>query len=684
MRIHPSLLLVLLAACAPKAPPPAPVEAAPPPPPPHPSVAKLLEDMDLKADPCVDFYQYACGGWLAKTPLPADKPSWTRSFSTIAESNRAYIRELLEAAAADPAPADADRARIGQAYKACMDEPAVEAAGLGAAQPLLARIDAMKSAKDLWPVVYELHQAGVSVLWSFDVDGDFKDPQLVILHMGHGGLGLPDRDFYLKTDEKSVQLLKDYEAHVATILGLGGDKGAAASAKRVVAFETAIAKLHWERAKLRDPTQTYNKIDRAGLEAQVKGVPWGAYFAQIGAPGLKDVNVDVPAVLAGVVSTAAKADVPTLKAYLRYHLLADLSPHLGKAFVDADFAFYGQKVRGQKEMEPRAKRCVRFIEGTMGELVGRSFVKDRFPGDSKDVAVSMIQGIQDAFEASLPDLAWMDEATRKAAIDKKNTLRNKIGYPDVWRDYSSLTVDAGNHAANAIAASRFDIKDRLSRVGKPADPNLWHMPPAMVNAYYHPLYNEMAYPAGILQPPFFDRTAPAMMNFGAIGMVMGHELTHGFDDSGSQFDPQGRMIPWWSAEIRKKFEEQTACVSAQYSAFEVEPGLNVNGDLTLGENIADIGGAKAAFRAWKAYDAKNPLPAATPTLTNDQIFWVAMAQGWCTVASPEYLKTQVMTDPHSPPRFRVNGPVQNLPDFHRAFQCELGEPMRPQKACTVW
>jgi endothelin-converting enzyme/putative endopeptidase len=296
----------------------------------------------------------------------------------------------------------------------------------------------------------------------------------------------------------------------------------------------------------------------------------------------------------------------------------------------------------------------------------------------------MIQGIQDAFEASLPELAWMDEATRKAAIDKKNTLRNKIGYPEVWKDYSGLTVDAGNHAANALAASRFDIKDRLSRVGKPADPNLWHMAPAMVNAYYHPLYNEMAYPAGILQPPFFDRGAPAMMNFGAIGMVMGHELTHGFDDGGAQFDGDGRLVQWWNDQAVKKFGERTQCVVDQYNGYTLRDDLKVNGELTQGENIADLGGLKQSYYAFLRREPKAKEPSAVPGLTNEQLFFVAFAQGWCSKITPQMEQLRVTTDPHSPPRFRVNGPASAFPEFAKAFSCKDGAPMAPTQRCTVW
>lgn len=672
------LLVLSLASCGEKT---APVEAAAEPLPDWANA--VIGDMDRSADPCQDFYRYACGGWMDRTELPADKPSWTRSFSVIADQNREFLHQLLERAAAEPDAKDADWARMGHFYGACMDVDAIEKAGLTDLQPELDRISALADARDLWPLVGELGMIGADVLFTGEVEGDFLDPQLTILHLGPGGLGLPDRDYYLKDDPASKQLLADYEKHVAAILTLAGDapEAAAASASAIVAFETKLAETHPPREELRDPSKTYHRLDRAGLEEQVPSVDWGAWLAAQGIPDVTTINVYSPEATKGMAELVRSTDLDVLKAYLRWHLLSAFAPQLGQAFFDEDHAFYGVKVYGQQEPEPRWKRCVRATSRAMGEVLGRYFVEEKFGGDSKERALAMVEDIEQAFGEGLEQLDWMDEATRKVALEKRDALGNKIGYPDKWRDYSGLEVTADDHVANVLAARRHEARWWLDQVGKPHDPTIWYMTPQMVNAYYHPLFNEMVFPAGILQPPFFAASQPGTLNYGAMGSVMGHELSHGFDDSGRQFDPHGRMVQWWSDEAVKNFEERAACVERQFDGFEAQPGLHVNGKLTLGEDIADLGGVRTAYRAWKK---RYPDEAGVAGLTADQLFFVAYAQAWCTVSAPEYEKMLVTSDPHAPARFRVIGPLSNLDEFHEAFSCPVGTPMHPENTCEVW
>ncbi|MDP2315610.1 MAG: M13 family metallopeptidase [Pseudomonadota bacterium] len=685
MSLSRSLALVLLAACAPRAvaPPPTPVDAAPPAPV-LPEYAKaLVAAMDPKADACQDFYRYACGGWMDATPLPSDKPLWGKSFSTIRDANLSVQKATLEKAAANPTAGDADWAKMGTFYGACMDEAAVDATATAALVPYLAEIDAAKDLKGTMRVAGRLSTVGVPAFVAGGVFNDFKDPTKNILHLTEGGLGLPDRDYYLKTDDATKALLVAYEAHVAEMLVVAGVPAADApkQAKAVVTLETAIAEAWVPRAELRDPEKVYNKIDRAGLVKLTPKLHWDQWLAGAGAPDATDINVETPGVYKKLEGLLVKTDVKTLRAYLKWHLAHATAPYMGKATYDAHFAFYGQKVTGQKEQEPRWKRCVAASDALIGELTGKSFVESQFAGDSKEKSLTMIKDIETAFEKGLAGLSWMDDPTRARAVEKMTKINNKIGYPDVWRDYSALTLTPGAHTANVLAALAFESARTSAKIGKPVSKGEWYMSPPTVNAYYDPSMNEMAFPAGILQAPFFDRSYPAVMNYGSIGMVMGHELTHGFDDQGRKFDGDGKMVEWWAPEVSARFEERAACVERQYSGFTVQEGINVNGALTLGENIADIGGYRAAYRAYKAQQAPS---ANVPGLTDDQLFFVAAAQSWCVVASPEIEKMRALSDPHSPPRYRVNGPLQNLPEFAAAFGCAEGTPMRPANACEVW
>jgi predicted metalloendopeptidase len=645
----------------------------------------VLSDMDLKANPCEDFYQYACGGWLARTPLPADKPSWTRSFSEITDSNEKFLKELLERAAKDPSAGDADWARMGHMYGACLNEDARSQAGLKALEDTFADISRVQDMAGVAKVTGQLHKLGVDVFFGAFVEGDFINPGLQILHLGQSGLSLPDRDYYVDVqDEKGKALLADFEAHVAKMLQMAG-RGGAAEAKAVVAFEAQLAALHRPVEQLRDPTQNYNKVDRSGVTEKVGAFGWDAWLTALDGGHIQDISLDHVETFQKVVGLLSSTDPATLRAYMVYAVLRDKADALPPAYGAESFAFYGQKVTGTAQQPPLWKRCARATGGALGEVVGRFYVEARFAGASKQTAQTLIADVQDAFEAGLPGLTWMDEETRKAAIGKKDKLVNKIGFPDKWRDYSALQLGPGDHLANSLASTRFEHAEVIARASKPTDRSLWLMPPHMVNAYYHPLLNEMAFPAGILQPPFFDATYPSAMNYGSIGMVMGHELTHGFDDQGSMFDGDGQMRAWWAEGARKRFDDRTACVADFYGQFEIPGGEKVNGQLTNGENIADIGGLRVAYRAWKARTAADGgEPATVPGLTADQLFFVSFAQGWCNKSSDEYLTMQVRSDPHSPARYRVLGTAAQLPEFHAAFQCQDGAQMKPAKACDVW
>ena len=658
--------------------------------------ASVTAAMDRSADPCVDFYRYACGSWVDATELPSDQPRWTRSFSVIREENREVVRDLLEQAASsngaappsgDGAPPSGDDARIGNYYRTCMDTAAIEKAGLAPLAPTLARIAEVEGGESLVRVAATLHRVGADALFSIGVLPDFKDPGTNIGFFVQGGLGMPERDYYVSDDPKKKELMAAYEKHVADVLELLGaaPEEAAERAAAVVAFETELAEASRPAPEMRQVEKLYHKIDRKGLQELTPHLPWDAFFAAAGHPGITELNVATPEFFEALDAAVRAADPETVRAYLRWQLADNLAAYLPERFVQADFEFFGKRLQGQQEIQPRWKRCVSMTENALGEAVGKLYVEKRFAGDSKQVALEMIGDIEGAFERALPELAWMDDTTRKRALEKAHAVRDKIGYPDAWRDYSAMTIRPEGFLANAIAATEFEFDRQARKVGEPVDRSEWGMTPQMVNAYYNPLLNEIAFPAGILQPPFFHRTFPAAMNYGAIGAVIGHELTHGFDDTGRKFDPSGEMREWWEPAVAERFEEQAQCVRDQYSRYEVEPGVAVQGDLTAGENIADIGGLKQSYAAYQSWVSRHGEPdPPVPGLTDDQLFFVAYAQVWCSVNSKEYERMQVTTDSHSPARFRVLGAVTNNPSFAHAFACEPGEPMAPKERCTVW
>jgi putative endopeptidase len=654
--------------------------------------ASVTSSMDPKADPCNDFYRYACGGWLDTTKMPSDQARWVRSFSTITERNRELVKTLLENAGKNPGT-DPERRQIGDFYASCMDEGAVEKAGLSPLAGMFTAIDQVSDPSSLMSVAAGLSKSGVGALFGGGAAPDFKNPTMNLLFLTQGGLGLPDRDYYVSEDPKKQEILAKYETHVARMLGLAGESTADASghAKAIVAFETELARASRPRAEMRDRDKIYNKIDRAGLEKLAPGLAWPRFFATLGYPDVQSINVAVPEFFQALERLAGATPAETLRAYLRWNVVDSHADRLPKAFVEANFEFFGKTLSGQQEIQPRWKRCVTASTAALGEAIGKLYVAEEFAGNSKAVAVEMIRDIENAFESNLPALAWMDDTTRKRAVEKAQKVSNKIGYPDVWRDYSTVAVKRGDYFASAVSALRFEFDRDMKKVGQPVDRNEWRMVPQQVNAYYMSTSNEIAFPAGILQPPFFHKDFPAAMNYGAVGTVMGHELTHGFDDQGRKSDGDGVLREWWEPEVAAKFEKQAACVEAQYSAMEVEPGVHVNGKLTLGENIGDIGGVKEAYVAFQGWKSRHRIPAPgepkeplVPGLTDDQLFFVSFSQVWCSLSTPEFLRNQVTTDSHSPGQVRAILPLVNLPEFATAFSCPVGSKMNPKERCTVW
>ncbi len=647
----------------------------------------VLLAMDPSADPCQDFYRYACGGWLDAERIPEDQTRWARSFTVVRERNRQLIRELLEGAAQDPGES-VNRQRVGTFYRACLDEAAVEQTGLGPLAPWLAEIAAVSDLPALLSLTGKLHRIGSEVLFSFSVFPDFKDPERNIANLAQGGLGLPDRDDYASATPAQQQLRMDYEQHVARMLGWFGTspEQAQLEASQILAFETQLAQASRSQVEMRDFERLYHKRDRVGLEQLTPQLPWEAYFRAIGYPKIVDINLLTPEFFTALEKTLLANDLAAVRAYLRWHLIRATAELLPQAVVDADFAFYGTRLSGQKVLEPRWKRCVQTTESLLAEAVGELYVERAFAGPSKDVALTMVHDVETAFAANLPGISWMDDATRERAREKLHGVGNRIGYPDKWRDFSQLELQPGKYFHNTLAARGFDFDDRAGKVGQPVDRGEWSMPPQEVNAYYNPSANDMTFPAGILQPPFFHRDFPAAMNYGGIGSAVGHELTHGFDDQGRKFDPHGRLQEWWDPAVSQRFEERARCVQEQYDAYEIEPGLKLNGQLTLGENIADIGGVKTAIQAFKLWEKRQaePSPSAIPGLTNEQLFFVAYGQVWCALIRPETARLRAKTDPHSPSRFRVNGTVANVAEFAAAFGCAAGTPMRPHNICEVW
>ncbi len=643
-------------------------------------------DMDPNASPCGDFYRYADGGWLKKNPIPADYPSWG-AFNELDERNREILHQALEKlAVGQPAASGSEERKLADFYASCMDEPAIEAAGIAPLQEELDRIAAIADRASLQEEIARLQERGVNALFQFGSEEDRKNSSQVIAAALQGGLGLPDRDYYTKTDEESKQLRAKYVAHVAKMLELAGDVSvkAAEEAKTILDFETKLAIPAMTRVERRNPDNTYHPHRGEDLARLTPRFSWTAYLRGEGVPEGITVNVWQPKFFEAVNGLLDSEPLPVWKAYLRWQLLHAAAPSLSKKFVDEDFNFNQRTLQGTEENLPRWKRCVAATDQALGMALGKIYVRDHFPPQAKERADRMVKNLVAALREDLQSLPWMGAETRKAALAKLDAFAQKIGYPDKWRDYSRLTVSRGPYAANVLAASVFDFRRDLAKVGKPVDRTDWEMSPPTVNAYYQSARNEIVFPAGILQPPFFNAAADDAVNYGGIGAVIGHEMTHGFDDTGRKFDAQGNQRDWWTPEDLKNYESRARCVEKQFDAYVVEGDLHENGKLVLGESIADLGGVAIAHRAFvKSLEGK-PAPPPIDRLTADQRFFLSWARIWATNDRPEFARLIVNTNPHPLGRFRAIGPPSNLQEFARAFTCKPGDPMIRADLCEIW
>jgi len=638
---------------------------------------------------CEDFYLYANGGWLAKNEIPAAFSTWGTT-SNLREKNVGVLRQILEEAAKNTAaPKDSLEQKTGDFYASCMDETRIEAAGAKPLAAEMAAIDKMKSVKDLPAAVARLHDIRVSSLFGFGAVQDFKNSSVVNAIARQGGLGLPDRDFYLKDDEKSKSIREAYVKHVANMFRLLGDDAAKADgqAQVVLKIETELATNSLDRVARRDLTKQYNKMTVTELAAVTPDFDWNAYLKALNAPKFTDINMSHPVFFKGLNAMLGRVSLDNWKTYLRWHLVHDAADALSSNFVNENFSFYGTTLNGTKELLPRWRRCVVATDQTLGELLGQVYVKKAFPPEAKARMKELVNNLVAALRDNINTLDWMSEPTQKQAIAKLESFAVKIGYPDKWRDYSTLKIDRKSYTDNLIRAGRFEIHRNLAKMGRPVDRTEWGMTPPTVNAYYNALMGEIVFPAGILQPPYFDLNADDAVNYGAIGGVIGHELSHGFDDQGRKFDMKGNMADWWTAEDAKNYLQRATCVEEQFSAFRAEEvGLNQNGKLVLGESIGDLGGLKIAWLAFQKSLEGKPRPANIDGFTPEQRFFLGWAQVWGRNQRPEAIRQQILTDPHPLGRFRVNGPISNMPQFAEAFNCKLGDKMvRPvDKRCQVW
>ena len=648
--------------------------------------------MDTSVDPCVDFYAYSCGGWMKKNPIPPDQAAWS-AYSKLQDENRLVLRDILEKASAPDPKRSAVEQKIGDYYASCMDEKKIEELGAKPLEWELRAIANLTSKEQLPAFVAafqrEDEQTGgpTSALFSFGSDQDFKDSSQYIAEADQGGLGLPDRDFYFNKDAKSEEIRKAYLAHVGKMLELIGEgpQQAAADAQTVMKIETDLARASQTRVERRDPNNVYHKISVAELQALTPSFSWKQYFdiLGVGVRDAKSLNVTHPPFFKQLESELGSVSLAEWQAYFRWHLVHTRASYLSSPFVNENFEFYGKTLTGQKELRPRWKRCVGWVDRDLGEALGQAYVDRMFSVEAKQRTLTMVKEIEKAMEQDIQSLAWMQPATKEQALVKLHAIANKIGYPDKWRDYSNLKVVRGDEFGNLQRSVTFEFYRQLSKIGQPVDRTEWQMTPPTVNAYYSPQMNDINFPAGVLQPPLFDPRMDDAPNYGDTGGTIGHELTHGFDDEGRQFDAHGNLRDWWTGQDAKAFEERAQCVVDQYAQYTIVDDIKINSKLTEGEDVADLGGLLLAWMAWKDHTKAMKLEP-VQGLTPEQRFFIGYGQSWCENERAELKRLRATVDPHSPAEDRANGVVANLPQFREAFHCKPGQPMARRKACRVW
>jgi predicted metalloendopeptidase len=642
-------------------------------------------NLDKTCKPCDDFFQFAMGGWMKSNPIPPEYSTWG-SFTVLADKNQQALRQILEAAEKSSAPAGSNERKVGDFYASCMDTAAIEAAGAKPIDADLQRVAEIKNARELQTLAARLQQQGVAVMFRFTSNQDAKDSTQVIATALQGGLGLPERDYYLRDDEKSKKLRDDYTKHVSKMFELLGDSPdkAQTEAMTVLRLETSLAKASMSNVDLRDPIKTYHKMKIAELQTLTPDFSWDSYLKAAGHPDVAEMNVAQPEFFKALDAQLSATPLEDWKTYFRWHVLDSAAPALSEKFVNEDFDFRGRIVTGAKQIQPRWKRCVQSTDRNLGEALGQVYVQKYFPPEAKAHALEMVHNLIAALRDDLKTLPWMGPETRTQATAKLEAFAVKIGYPDKWRDYSALKVDPASYFQNVERGAEFEFQRRLNKIGKPVDRTEWGMTPPTVNAYNNSSMNEIVFPAGIMQPPFYDPKADDAVNYGGMGAVIGHEITHGFDDHGSQFDAHGNLKNWWSPEDLKNFKERAQCVSDQFDGYVVDGDLHENGKLVLGESIADLGGLTISYAAYEKSLQGKPRPLDKDGFTPEQRFFLGWAQVWGANERLEYARLMANTNPHPLPRFRGNGPLSNMADFAQAFACKKGDAMVREKTCKIW
>jgi putative endopeptidase len=643
-----------------------------------------VANMDKTVDPCVDFYKYTCGGWMKANPIPADQSSWS-VYGKLATENQQFLWGILEEDAKKTNRTPVQQ-KVGDYFESCMNTSAIDALGASPILPVLSGIDSLTTRKEVIDAITSLdYKDSGTYFFNAGTDQDASDSSTIIVEVGAGGLGLPDREYYLKTDDKNVKIRQQYVAYIEQLLALTGEPAdkAKMDADAVLKIETALAKASLTRIARRDPHNTYHMLTVAELTALTPSIDWPHVFAKHGANNIVKLNVEQPDFMKAVESEITTEDLASLRAYLRFHVLTAAAPVLAHPFEQANFDFYSHTLRGTPQMPPRWKTCTRVVDRNLGEALGQEFVARTFSADTKAKTLLMTEQIETAMQHEIENLAWMSPETKKEALRKLHAVRNKIGYPDKWRDYSALEVKPDDYAGNAARAYRLEQAREWNKLGKPVDRNEWDMTPPTVNAYYNDSMNDINFPAGVLQPPLYDPKEDDAPNYGQTGATIGHELTHAFDDNGRQFDWQGNLHDWWTPADAKGFEDRINCIRDQYAQFVIVDDIKIQSKLTSGEDVADVGGTMLAYIAWKMQTAGKTLHD-IQGFTPDQRFWIAMGQWDCNNTRPEDERVSALTNPHSPGYARINGVVSNMPEFQKAFSCKVGQPMVHTPTCRVW